>query len=131
LIIDQLDPRCNILATAPVSFFVKNVILNNYEEVCQTYGLFNDLNAINIVGATNPPFTKVQIESVFRKLIPLRYYQSVTMNNKAGTIHFSPYPSGSTIGGAFWRIKSPESDILYAVEFDLKKGQLLDCAKFE
>ena len=131
LIIDQLDPRCNILATAPVSFFVKNVILNNYDEVCQTYGLFNDLNATNIVGATNPPFTKVQIESVFRKLIPLRYYQSVTMNNKSGTIHFSPYPSGSTIGGAFWRIKSPESDILYAVEFDLKKGQLLDCAKFE
>ena len=53
------------------------------------------------------------------------------MNNKAGTINFSPYPSGSTIGGAFWRIKSPENDILYAVEFDLKKGQLLDCAKFE
>ena len=70
LIIDQLDSRCNILATAPVSFFIKNVILNNYDEICQTYGLFDDLNATNIVGAIKPPFTRAQIESVFRKLDP-------------------------------------------------------------
>ena len=131
LIIELLEPRCNILATAPVSFFIKSVILNNYEEVCQTYGLFDDPSTSNTLGAVRPPFTKAQVESVFRKLIPLRYYQSVAISNKAGIINFSPYPSGTTIGGAFWRIKSSESDILYAVEFDLKKGQLLDCAKFE
>jgi cleavage and polyadenylation specificity factor subunit 2 len=101
----KLELSCPIYATLPVSNMA-NISLVDVHTSISRDGPF-DL------------FTLQDIQKTFEKVIPLRYNQNVPLTGTG--ILIMPYPAGHNLGGAIWRLRKENDDIVYAVYYNHKK----------
>ena len=65
-------------------------------------------------------------------LVPLKYSQRASISTSSGSeIEIIPYAAGHMIGGTFWKIRKETEEIIYAVDFNHKKENLLKPAELE
>lgn len=66
------------------------------------------------------------VDATFEKITQLKYNQTVVLKGKGQGLALTPLPAGHMIGGTIWRIvKDGEEDIVYAVDYNLKKERHL------
>jgi len=71
-------------------------------------------------------FTLDDVDATFEKITQLKYNQTVVLKGKGQGLALTPLPAGHMIGGTIWRIvKDGEEDIVYAVDYNLKKERHL------
>ena len=71
-------------------------------------------------------FTLDHVDATFEKITQLKYNQTVVLKGKGQGLALTPLPAGHMIGGTIWRIvKDGEEDIVYAVDYNLKKERHL------
>jgi len=64
------------------------------------------------------------VDLALSRVFPLRYSQTITLTEVTGyqrNVTLCAYPSGRTIGGSIWRIRSGATDVLYVMDVNLKK----------
>lgn len=67
------------------------------------------------------PFSSKPIDELFNRITGLRFSQPINLSGKADGIFVVPLPAGHSLGGCFWKIRKGHEDIIYAVEFNMKK----------
>ncbi|KAI5746357.1 hypothetical protein M8J77_002710 [Diaphorina citri] len=104
---------CPIFATIPVykmgQMFMYDLFQSRYN--MEDFDLFN----------------LDDVDAAFDKMIQLKYNQSVPMKDKGLGLTITPLPAGHMIGGTIWKIvKEGEEEIVYGVDFNLKKERHLN-----
>ena len=79
--------------------------------------------AVNENGIDTSPqlMTADDVDMAFEQFYTLSFRQNLTVNTPGGTIVITPYPSGSTLGGAMWGITKETDRIVYANRFNHRK----------
>jgi len=79
--------------------------------------------ALNKEGIDKAPqlMTADDVDVAFEQFETLNFRQNLTVNTQGGTIVITPYPSGSTLGGAMWGITKETDRIVYANRFNHRK----------
>ena len=90
---------------------------------------------------TKPNFDLDDVDSLFDYIQTVKYSQHITFqqiidnifhekhlkkNEFYSKISFCAYPSGRTIGGAMWKIRYGHTDIIYAMDIQLRREMVLD-----
>ena len=64
--------------------------------------------------------------------VQLKYSQGTTITTANGSkIELIPFAAGHMIGGTFWKIRKETEEIIYAVDYNHKKENLLKPAEFK
>lgn len=101
-----------------------------------------------------PRFSLDDIDSSMSRVVPLKYSQTIDLNTllyggistttggdvdddeklrraEASKISLCAYNSGRTIGGSAWNIRFGSTDVVYLMDFNLKKEIVLDAAALD
>ena len=132
LIINQLKDSCKIIATVPVHFLCRILLIENYLGMCKTGGHSEDQSKCELGYASAPPYDQASIGMVLQRMLPLRYLQTMHVGSESEVVFVNAFPAGGSLGGSMWRIRKSEfDDVLYAVEMSSRKTRLVDAAKFD
>ncbi|KAJ2598018.1 hypothetical protein GGF39_002815 [Coemansia sp. RSA 1721] len=71
-------------------------------------------------------FDEKDVNQAFDNITPLQYSQPMTLSGKHSGIVVTAYSAGHTIGGSIWTISNGAEVVLYAMDFNYVKEELLN-----
>ena len=130
----------SVVCTLPVHKFGQ-LVLYDYCSNKDMEGT-NDNNSNNIDNNTFPTFDYDDIDNSFFNPTVVKFSQSIQLHNTKGNnstskkgdremLTLCAYPSGRTIGGSIWRIKHGSTEIVYAIDYNMKNEVVLTGASLD
>jgi len=143
-----------VVCTLPVAKFTALVLYDLQLNIVME-GTPNNANAEeNEMDARRPSFTLDEVDTCLSRTTSLKYSQVCTLpeggrkrraadltpeqeqaeiesENSRKQVSFCAFNSGRTIGGAAWRIRHGATDVLYAIDVNLKKEVVLNGAALD
>ena len=144
-------PPVPVICTLPVAKFSMLMLYDLHLNIAME-GTPNNENAEdNKDDARRPTFTLEDVDDCLTERISLKYSQVCTLptsgnsrrrtansedalqqtENSSKVVTFCAFNSGRTIGGAVWRICQGATEVLYAIDVNLKKEVVLNGAALE
>lgn len=112
-----------VLCTLPVFKFGRLML----------YDLFLNTEMEGNEKLTSKMFTLDEVDNSLQYVATVKYNQSIQFPfgdvSDLQPIHFCAYPSGRTIGGATWLIRYGAIEVLYAMDINLKKDNVIDAIR--
>ena len=119
-----------VVCTSPVYKFGQMVLYDLY--------LNKEMEGVDISDNTKhheKVFDMDDIDKSLSNVHTVRYSQSVTLaeitDGYYRHISLCAYPSGRTLGGSIWRIRYGSTDVVYAMDFNLKRETVVDGAALD
>ena len=76
-------------------------------------------------------FSLDDVDKAFAAFVPVKYQQLSMLRGKGEGISVMAYAAGHTLGGAMWKIGKDAEDIIYAVDYNVRKERHLNGATFD
>ncbi|XP_063901381.1 cleavage and polyadenylation specificity factor subunit 2-like [Zophobas morio] len=112
--VGKLGLNCPIYSTLPVYEMGQMFMYDFYE----SHSLFQDFDVFDLD----------DVDAAFSLFQPLKYQQVKLLKGKGSDLGVRPLNAGHLLGGAIWVINTDQEEFVYAVDFDHKKGRLLQGA---
>lgn len=76
-------------------------------------------------------FSLDDVDKAFAAFVPVKYQQISMLRGKGEGISVMAYAAGHTLGGAMWKIGKDAEDVVYAVDYNVRKERHLNGAAFD
>ena len=76
-------------------------------------------------------FSLDDVDNAFAAFVPVKYMQLSMLRGKGDGISVMAYAAGHTLGGAVWKIGKDAEDVVYAVDYNVRKERHLNGTSFD
>uniref|UniRef100_A0A0X3NZP2 Cleavage and polyadenylation specificity factor subunit 2 n=1 Tax=Schistocephalus solidus TaxID=70667 RepID=A0A0X3NZP2_SCHSO len=117
VLVGKYGLKCPIYATTPVYKLGQLVLYDAYQS--------------RYVSGDSSSFSLDDVDAAFELIVQVKYQQTINLQGRGHGLSVTPLPSGHMLGGTIWKLIKDETDIIYAIDFNHKKGRHLNGATFD
>ncbi|VDN11443.1 unnamed protein product [Dibothriocephalus latus] len=117
VLVGKYGLKCPIYTTTPVYKLGQLVLYDAYQS--------------RYVSGESSSFSLDDIDAAFELIVQVKYQQTINLQGRGHGLSVTPLPSGHMLGGTIWKLIKDETDIIYAIDFNHKKGRHLNGATFD
>ena len=114
----KLGMNCKVYATLPVHKMGQMYMYDHFL-TRQDQGDFQNV------------FSLDDVDTAFAAFMPVKYMQLSMLRGKGDGISVMAYAAGHTLGGAVWKIGKDAEDVVYAVDYNVRKERHLNGTSFD
>ena len=114
----KLGMNCKVYATLPVHKMGQMYMYDHFL-TRQDQGDFQEV------------FSLDDVDTAFAAFVPVKYMQLSMLRGKGDGISVMAYAAGHTLGGAVWKIGKDAEDVVYAVDYNVRKERHLNGTSFD